>query len=731
MRIINERIDKFKYDIKDITLFFVMALFLAVSFYVLVPFNTDDAGTYLWLHLQFNLGSIKHTFKQIIEPWNATAELLYCIENGMNGEKLVIICYTIWFFICTFLTFMLIKGIRNKWIVFLVTFMLLPSSTINKNHLVPAAISLLFIYALKLLGENKKKLPLLISLAVLLYGFITINDRVILLMFIAIPLCAYVGIWCLQNVDKQKILYIGMLVIAFVAAGIKVYVALHSGVETDILQSWGGYGGEEYLTWINVYNLFDKGIPSFFSCLLQQYNIPLEGGLIQFNTLYWLIRIAILLLALAAIIYRWVEIIKKGVVNVSFLDAFATIGVTAIIGVNVLNGMIKYYDIEGSPMNRYASIAWFLILIILARWIDEKYKPIPIFSINKKQINSAVILTIVMVLLIVGYSKPVYLGRAALTRISGEKELEYLKIYGDEYQYGIGSYWKSIQSIAMTNGEYNTCSGWIDTDETDSDKLNLQWHADDGIYNDGSNYFNYMISDGNNSMTLSEENLEKIRGDYIKKQYLYDEMGESIVYLYDYDVRFEPKLIMQAVGTNYELIEPIEYHYDLPVGINRIEMQVTNSANFALNVLDNPDISDVSVKIVDEYKIYVDLKCEQNTTATLQVAKNDDTQTTIHKIVVKRVNAAICLNDTMSDISGGQVYLKTGEYVFTFEGNGLDNLQVIWEGTDIKTEQLTDGKIRNRYKVTVNSPETISYKVSGENIYVGKVSYENEELFQK
>lgn len=727
-----------KYDKMDkklkILFLIILSAFLAISFFVLTPFNTDDSGTYLWLHSEFNLGSIKHTFKQRIEPWNLTAQFIYFIGSGLLGDKLVNVCFAIWYGICVFLLFMTIKDVKNKWLILLVAFMLIPSDKTNKYHLVPAAISLLFVYALKLFAESKRKLPLLISLAVLLYGFITINDRVILLMFIAIPLCAYAGIWCLQNVDKQKILYIGMLVIAFVAAGIKVYAALHrriTGVGTDILQSWGGYGGEEYLTWINVYNLFDKGIPSFFSCLLQQYNIPIEGGLIQFNTLFWLIRIAIVLLALAAIIYRWVEIIKKGVANVPFLDAFATIGVTAIIGVNVLNGMIKYYDIENTPMNRYASIAWFLILVILARWIDEKYKPIPIFNINKKQINSAAILAIVMVLLIVGYSKPIYLGRDALTRTSCQTELEYLKSYGDEYRYGIGSFWKSTPIIAMTNGEYNTCSGWVDVDEIDSEKLNLRCHAAADIYNDGSNYFNYMISYVDNNMTISEENIEKIRGDYIKKQYLYDEMGESIVYLYDYDVRFEPKLIMQAVGTNYELVEPIEYHYDLPVGINRIEMQVTNSANFVLNVVDNPDISDVSIKTVDEYKIYVDLKCEQNTTATLQVAKNDDTQTTIHKIVQKRVNAAICLNDTMSDVSDGQVYLKTGEYVFTFAGENLDNLQVIWAGMDINTEQLTDGKMKNRYKVTVNSPQTISYQAVGESIYVEKVSYENEELFEE
>lgn len=393
------RYGKISEKIKVLFLIF-LAAFLAISFFVLTPFNTDDSGTYLWLHSQFNLGSVKHTFKQMIEPWNLTAQLMYFMENELSGDKLVNVCFAIWYGISVFLTFMLIKDVKNEWLILLTVFMLIPSDKTNKYHLVPVAIALLFIYALKLFVESKRKLPLLISLAGLLYGFATINDRVILLMFIMIPLCAYAGIWCWQNANKQKILYIGMLIIAFVTAVVKVYAVLNkriTGVETDILQPWGGYGGEEYLTWSNVYNLFDKGIPSFFSYLLQQYNIPIEGGLIQFNTFFWLLRIGIILIALIAIIYRWVEIVKKGVVNVPFLDAFATIGVTAIIGVNVINGIIQYYDIENSPMNRYASIACFLILVILARWIDERYKPIPILCINKKQINSVVVLIVVMV----------------------------------------------------------------------------------------------------------------------------------------------------------------------------------------------------------------------------------------------------------------------------------------------------------------------------------------------
>lgn len=719
----------------DFILILCTAIFLTISFFVVAQLNTDDSGTFLWVYWQYDLGCVDHSFKEMIEPWNLTIQLLYFLGIGNTGAEMVIYCYAIWYFICIFITLNLaMKDIKkNKWLLLLTVFIFIPYAGTNKNHLVPAAIALLTINAICNYVSEKKKIPLIFAGILLLYFFVTINDRVILLLFLAIPAALYGVIWCLQNIDRQKILYFAAVAVAVIVAGIKIIdevsrILLGRGLA--LLESWGGYGGESYLTWIDIYNLFDKGIPSFFSSLMLQYNIPVDGGLIQFNSFFWLVRILIIGLALVALASRWKDIIKKGIADIHILDALSTISVTALIGVNILNGMIEYYDIEGAPMNRYASLAWFLLIVILIRWIDEKYKQITLMNIGKRKIQSGIVLGILCSLLIVGYSNPIYLGRQAIVKEPCQNELDFLKEQNGQYKYGLASFWKSAPIIAMTNGEYNACPGWVENDEVDHEKLYLKCNIGQGIYDDGSNYFNYMISYVNNDMTMTEENIEKLRGDYIDKKRVYGEDEESIFYLYDYDIRWEPRLIMEAVGTDYELIEPIEYNFEFPVGTNRIEMEVGNSANFELAIVDNSDIKDVSIQKKDDNKIYVDLVCLQNTDVTFMVSRKSDELTTIHKIVLKRVLGAVTVyeNGQKEEL---ELYLNGGDYVFTFAGENLGNLDVEWLGNGIEVEQLTDGKIRRRYHIKVDEPQKIQFIFSGEKVKVDKISYENAVLFEE
>ena len=721
------------YQIKDIIFTFVAAIFLTISFWVIAPFNTDDAGTYWIVYSQYELGCVNYPLKVLLGPWYLTMQLLYFLGIGNTGADMVMYCYAVWYFICIFITLTLaMKDSKNKWLLLLAVFILIPYAATNKNHLVPAAVSLFTMYSINELVTRKKRVPVVISIVLLIYFFVTINDRVILLLFLAVPAAAYGVVWCLQNIDRQKILYFGVITIAAITACIKIIDGISrsvSGQGLTLLENWGGYDGEDYLTWINIYNLFDKGIPSFFSSLMIQYNIPVDGGLIQFNSFFWLVRILIVGLALVALVSRWIDIIKKGISNVHVLDALSTINVTALIGINILNGMIEYYDIEGAPMNRYASLAWFLLVVILIRWIDEKYNSFELVSVGQVGIQSGVILGIVCALLIVGYSNPIYLGRDAIVQEPCQNELDFLQEQDGQYTYGLASFWKSMPIMAMTNGEYHACSGWIESDEIDSEKLYFK-KSYAGIYDDGSNYFNYIISYVNSDMTMSEDNIEVIRGDYIDKKRVYGEDEESIFFLYDYDIRWDPKIVMEAVGTDYELTDPIEYHFDLPVGTNRIEMSVANSVNFVIEVAENPDVQNVTVQKMDENKIYVDIVCLQNTNVTCKVARKEDELTTIHKIVLKRVKGAVTVYEDGQN-KMPEVYLNSGSYIFTFVGENLDELEVNWSGDNIETERLTDGKIRNRYRVNINKPQIIQYLLLGDGIVIDKITYENAILFEE
>ncbi len=717
----------------NILFILLMALFLTISFFAVMSCNADDAGTYMWLYWVYEIGSYDYSIRELLEPWNLTCILLYILGIGKSGTETVIYCFAVWYFICIFLTLSLaMKGQKkNRWLLLLATFIFIPYSQTNKNHLIPVAITLLNFYAIYTYVNTKKRILLIGTILLAVYSVVVINERVILLLFLGATLVIYGFVWCLQNIARQKILYFGALVITVLVGIIKLIdkvCMLCSGNGISFLEAWGGYGGEAYLTWIDIYDLFDKGIPSLFSSLMIQYNIPVEGGLIQVNSFFWIIRIFIVVLALIALICRWRDIVKRGIANMNIIDALSTISFSIVIFVNIINGMIEYYEIEGAPINRYASLAWFMLIIILVRWINEKYNPIIMGFVLGKKITSGTVLGMIFMLLIVSYSKPIYFGRDNNALELCQGEIEFLKSKEEEYKYGISSYWKSNPITAMTNGEYVSCPGWIIQDELDSDRLYLEPKYD-GIYDDGSNYFNYIISHHNNTMTINKENIELIRGDYIEKKEICNGDDASVIYLYDYDVRWDPRLVMEAVGTDYELVNPIEYHFDFPVGTNRIDMTVTNSENFDFEVIDNSDIQNVEVQKIDDNKIYIDVVCLQNTNVSVKVSRKEEEITTIHKIVLKRVEGAVTVS-TDEAKEQSKILLNSGDYIFTFEGKNLDKLDISWKGNDIGVVQLTDGRRRKRYHIHIESKQSIQYEVIGNNCKVEKISYENAVLFK-
>ena len=711
----------------DIVIIFIITALLAGCFYVSALFNTDDAGTYLMYYKEYNLGAVKCSVKEMLEPTFWISRLLFLFNTTANGARIVIAGLTFWYSICIFLTFLLMRKSceSNLWLYGLATFILLPYEGTNQYHLVAAAFSLLILLFFFNFQSTRNYCCLIIAAMVFVYGILFLSDRISLLLYTLIPMVIYAIIKCVQDSEKRYKLYIGALILAVLTVLIKaidIIIKAVSGNQSGLLGAWSGYGGESYLTWIDIYDLFDKGIPAFFECLRIQYNIPMNGGMIQINSFYWIIRMIIVGLMLIAITDRWYHIFKHGLNRINCVDSVTTITVTSNVLVNVFNGIIKYYSISETPMNRYASVVWFLLVIILVRWIQEKYHEISIYANGKITINSSTMLGFIFLFLIVGYMEPIYLGRDSETTDACWSEWNYLKEQ-DGYNYGIGSFWRSTPIIAMTNGEYNTCAGWISVDEQDPDKLVLKCNDVKELYEDGSNQFNYIISAVGLESTMNQENIERLWGDYEKKQYIDNDRSNSIIYLYDYDIRFEPKVIMESVGTDYELIDPIEYYFDFPVGTNRIEMRVGNSSNFNLNVVDNPDISDVSITLVGDNKIYVDLVCTQNTSVVFHVARYENVLTTIHKISLKRVKAAIDIDNIE------EVYLNAGEYIFTFAGQGLHDLQVEWSGDNIETERLTDGRIRNRYRVKLDKAQNISFKASGDDVQIDRITYENADLF--
>lgn len=726
---------KLNYKIFDIICIFMASLFLAVGMYVVLGINADDAGSYMWLYRWHEIGAYKYTLKEMLDPWRIVLMGVDFMGLGNTGAEMLSYCFSILYFLCVFITLLLVMkdNQRNKWLLLFAVFMLLPSDVTNRYHLSMTVISLLIIYIGYHCISKKQKLPLVFVGVLFIYSLMLSGDRVMVLLFILAPILLYLLIVCLQDKEKRKYLYFAGFFVVTVAAGIKIADEICrniSGHGLAIMEEWGGYGGEAYLMWINVYHLFDKGIPSFFQTLMNQYNIPVGGGLIQYSTFFWFIRLFMVGMTLVAVGARWREIVKKGILNVNVLDAFSTVCVTVVIFVNVLNGIIEYFSIEDAYMNRYASIVWFLLVVILTRWIDERYVSFPLLDRYSDKITSGAVLAIVFMLLIVGYSQPIYKGRDALVREPCQSEVDFLRKNGDLYSYGIASFWKANPIPAITNGEYIVLSGWIDKENTaDGDILYyLNHNSRDPVFMDGSNFFNYIISHTGREMTIDEDNIEAIRGDYIDMNYVGN--GESVFYRYDYDIRFDPVMVMEAVGEGYELTEPIVYHFDMPVGVNRIEMEAGNGGNIILEIEENTAVGTVEIQKLDSDKIYVDVQCLQNTTVAFRVAREEDAATTLHRIVLKRVLASIT---TATNVSGGsyEVFLDEGDYVMTFEGENIHNMLVEWEVSNATVNQSTDGRIRRRYSIHVDVPQTVKYTVSGEDVSIEKISYENADLFNQ
>lgn len=704
-----------KYSVMPLII--AMSIGLAYMLYIQCVCNADDTGTYAFMYNYFELGNMKLSLKDYLNPWFYCSAIAYLLNIGGSGSTVSVAYLAVWYGIAVFFTLLLtMYNTKNKWFLALAFFILIPYELTNRYHMVATFVTLFLLWAAQYYQDYRKKWIVCISILFTLYTLAFTDDKVILLLFVFATTAIYFGILILQDKGKQKYLYMISFFIAFGAMMLKcidVISVVFLGKEQGITTAWTGYGGSDYLTWTDIHTLFDKGIPSFFSSLFRQWNIPIEGGMIQFNSFYWIIRMGITLFAILALICRWIEIVKKGIKNIALIDSLSVICVTVVSCINIFNGMVWYYDIEDAPINRYASVCWFLLVVILIRWINERHCNTTLYN----KITTNVVLGIIFIMLSIGYVGPIYEGNTNTINRYCENELNFLKEHGDTYRYGLASFWKANPITAATNGEHVVCSGWIEEDKLTS-------NAPYGFYADGSNYFNFIISDSENEMTISPENIEAIRGDYID---IYS--NTSIMYLYDYDIRWEPKVVMECVGTDYELIEPIEYHFDFPVGTNRIELTVTNSANFELEVADNPDIQDVTIQKLGDNKFYVDLVCQQNTNATFKVARKAEEVTTIHKIVLKRVQGAVTVYDGKQQ-DESEVYLESGSYIFTFGGENLDELQVKWTGEDIETEQLTDGKIKNRYRVEVNKPQTIQYIFTGEGFEIEKISYENAMLFE-
>lgn len=692
-----------------------ICIFMAYVFYVYMPSSIDDADTYEGLFRYYDLGIQHYTWKMWLEPWRAVSGIIYHLGLFNNGMDISTLAHTIFYF-CEILITMLILKDKKEPIYFLVImFILLPNEYTTKTHQTSTFFSLLILYFLNKYIDKRKKKFLFGAVLVLTYGLFFLADVVILGIYVIIPLVGYWLVACLQNREKHKAIIYGVFALSLMILALRT-----AGIIGDILWNndfvsngiLGGYGGSEYASWGTFPTIWQRGIPYAIATIFQQFGVCPSGGMIQINSFFWVIRIVLIGLIGISYIYYLKKVVKKGVRNVSFLNGFCVIAITIVLLVNIINGVLSAYGWLGSPITRYTNIVWFLAMILFCNWIEEVLQKSE-YLCNIYKENRIVICSIVIVLTFANVGN-IYMGRSHITKEICQDETDYLEKQEGIYHYGIGSFGKSTAIGALSNMDICCING--SADEVEGIKAERT-----GITDDKGNFFNFILVDEGSPRGLEKEVVEKIRPDYIDMNYVNSDNGIGILYLYDYDIRWTPQLVMQVVGEEYEINDPLTYNFDFSVGINRVEITTSTVKNINVSVGNNDEIKNVEIKNINN-KIYVELECTKNLSAQVHLNKIDDDQpATIYKIETKIVKGTVELDKQSFYNNCGSIYFEPGNYIVTFVGKDINDLEVKWKvnGT---VQQLTSGNIKSRYQIYLSEPQTVRFEA--DETYVNSIYYE-------
>ena len=175
---------------------------------------------------------------------------------------------------------------------------------------------------------------------------------------------------------------------------------------------------------------------------------------------------------------------------------------------------------------------------------------------------------------------------------------------------------------------------------------------------------------------------------------------------------------------DYELIDTIQYYLDLPLGVSRIAMDVTNGDNIDLDVFDSDEVQNVQITKRDDTQIYIDILCSQDTNITFQVGLvSKEKTTTIHRIAIRPIS-----NFYEIPVSSQKtVELNEGRYLFTIAGEDMHDVKIKWNGTNISVDNVTNSEEQKQYLVIVPEKQQVTYNIETEVSRISKISYKKVE----
>lgn len=697
----------------------VVGLILSAYFYnqlinIEIPIHSDDAGCATDFRDFIEMGNARWSY--FIQPFSCIAILLYLLLGPT--EMFLQIFFAVKYFVC--ITLALYLALNNKkkiqwWILPFFVFFCMPGSfgtaSIQplKFHVWTIAVPLICLVYLLIRGNDVQKLKRHDIVIVMLFSLIGIVEKDILIVVTCwIPFVIY---WCIYFIQKG---YIKKYIKWIISGGMLLLVL---GKILFGLVKYEGYGASRFADIDTILNNLKLGITGFLS----MFNINIIGSdVLQFNTLIQLIRLLIVFFAIWCLGSRIKEIYVQKIENVSIVDA-----ILAISGVVVLVAYLFGGSREDEISIRYATYIYHILLTIACRKLYE--------ILDKQQFEVKVrACRINLGSLFFAICIIVSIDPVTMTREKNDADILAEQIVAiDELECGMGSFWVSDVTNCLT--KYNVeiqASAWQDGEVV---PYLSEWDS----YRNGNRDYNFFIEDlEQNDFGINASNLKRSHGNYIEKY----EMGNSVIYLYDFDIRTTP-LLIDAQSTAY-----LTRNKELEIKNNYIQLETEKSI-----ILNNLYITTGKVRVTINGKFEdIDMELRANQDVDIQLVATEE-NTIVYEIMAEKlydnlelelINHSegtdkiknICLERLENSIqlavdSEYQLDLTPGYYIFGIEGTQVKNSEMLFElnGERLQAERINNGRQKVAYGVQILEAGelTMVTSINGE---VDELYYQNEIL---
>lgn len=694
----------------------ILSVVLVYSFYIIKPIDLDSYATVWAYYKSYNLGYGSHTFT--VRPFELLGMVMYQIFGVDNKVILGIFCFFL--FICIYLSLQLAGKYKGKYFfvsLAVLAYIFYPGSKSNQHHLMSTTGTLLIVYLLNTWLEKRKSRYLILAFLTTIYCVWGMADVAILGIFLFLPLMFYAVIYLWQDSSKRKYVVIFGGLFCVVYGGYRVlYLVMSQKCNILLPMYFSGYGGGDYAYWGNFTTAITCGVGGFFDSLCFLWNIPIEGTMIQYNSINWCIRLFLLFWTIVLNVRLLVDIFRKGIKNIPFIDAFCSLCFLTVALINILNGANANYASGG--LNRYAAILEFTMAITLARriiilLIDDK------IGLNLGEHKLTIMVCVVSGCLIISYMDELWLGKSHFSNqmpIKVSNTIEELNL-----SYGLGTWESAVAAFSESHGE---CKVTVTRFGNEEALIRDDWAGDSA---DGSNYFNYLLISQENYLDYAVEDAKEDYGQPVNEVQIVNnnDVLDSTVLIYDYDVRWKPEYFY-CYDNYFESRE-------IPIGKSRL-------------IIHGDSISDANL-IIEQENVYSTIISSSSDCVIFEINNIGDSITCDIKIatggnvsfgIQERLYAAIDIDQNVEihgmDSEEIVVSSPCTEYRIVLKGKNMDKLSATVDNDNVSIELLNQGTERLVYKIQNTNKEKYNLEVINkgkEDVFVQKCAINEVEVIAK